>query len=410
MNTLNIFFRIVVAACIILPATCFSQGIWRHAEVALKNGSVVKGELNDPDWNANPDKISFREPGKQAIEYSVDEVVSFRTDRPALYRSAVVKYDAEGPVTRNKLSTNRNATEFITDTVFVEVLVDAPIGLARLNSFNGREYFFLVRNGLFEELVYRKYFVNEYKEGNNEQYKQQVLNEAGNCKSVAGFIKNFNYTAGSLKIAITNLNKCNGDEPEKIKWDGQSAQVPRVLGVLVNPYIIRSDYTAVTTSFNRVNWGMGLFFEQYYAKRPTRLSTYAELNFRKFDQKAANRTFGDGFEISNEKIKLLVTTRMSATSEKIKGRNYLEAGASIGYQFNGSGSATLPALDRLLADEAVVGFVGGVGKELLLFGKTQLSAGIRWELELPIERNRSGFAKSSTIGFVLAISRRSAIE
>jgi len=371
----------------------------------LKNGTILKGELNDLEWNVNPDRIKFRETGKEPVDYTVNDVLHFRTDRPALYQSAVVKYDAEGPATPDKMSTNRNATEFVTDTVFVEILVDAPLALGTVMGSNGREYFFLAKNGAFEELVYRKYVVDEFKLGKNELYKQQVLNEAGECKPVKDFIKNLTYTAGSLKIAFTNMNKCQGNEPKKL-WEGEASKAPLLFGLAVNPFMIQSNYTAVTTDFGKVNFGAGLFLEKFHPKRPNRISSYFELNFKRFNQPAGNETFGEAFEISNNQLKLIGAMRFSNITQKIEGRNYLEVGALVGLQFNGTGSSTLPALENLMADDRVVGLVAGFGKSIAIPGELQLSAGVRAELEVSTTRRTIGFANSTTLGLVLAISKR----
>src|SRR5688572_22703800 len=88
MKLLNLLF-------ICFPLISFSQSTWRNGIITLKDGTSVPGQINDLEWNYWHKEIEFRKSDHSIEKYSVNDLLSFSTDRPALYESHTISYDGD---------------------------------------------------------------------------------------------------------------------------------------------------------------------------------------------------------------------------------------------------------------------------------------------------------------------------
>ena len=78
----HVLLRLIITLTL---TTAYGQTTWREGIIIRNDGSKLKGEVNDEEWTVNPKKIQFREEGGIIKTYSVSELKSFSTNRPAAY-------------------------------------------------------------------------------------------------------------------------------------------------------------------------------------------------------------------------------------------------------------------------------------------------------------------------------------
>lgn len=399
----NALFTLLLCTMVCATKSSFGQSSWRQGEITLRNGTTLSGEVNDLEWNFNPKKIQFREPGKEPVEYDADQLSTFRTDRPALYQGVVVKYDAEAQSSLAKMSSSRMPTVFETDTVFLEIIVDSDLRLGKMRGSNGRVYFFMGRGDRFEELVNRDYRSARDEIVHNSFFRQQLAIEAKDCPGFLNKLNSLAYRESALISVIQGINKCRGFDM-KTTWDKQVTAPPVFVGVLFSPHVVKANFRLVQTEYSGdVNYGLGLFTERFSRKRPTRSSMYYEINFRRFSQSGYSDISMSQYSIRNLRIKGLMAFRFSAPTKLTKGRNYMDAGVSFGRQLASKGELMNRSNEILAMDHWLIGFGANVGRSFNLSSDVHIVTGIRYEQDF-VPKLGDGFANSGTFALTIALS------
>jgi len=401
----NALFTLLLCTMVCATKSSFGQSSWRQGEITLRNGTTLSGEVNDLEWNFNPKKIQFREPGKEPVEYDADQLSSFRTDRPALYQGVVVKYDAEAQSSLAKMSSSRMPTVFETDTVFLEIIVDSDLKLGRMRASNGRIYFFLGKGEKYEELVNRDYRSALNEIIHNTMFRQQLANASSDCPAIVKRLEDLPYRESALKNIVAEINECRGFKSRKI-WNKEVAKAPVMIGLLFSPHVVKANFRLVQTEYSGdVNYGFGIFLEKFSKKRPTRLSTYYELNVRRFNQTDDFYLGAYKYSIQSIRVKGFAAMRFSAPTKWTKGRNFIDAGISLGAQLNSKGRFNGSSNELLSENPTLLGFTASLGRSFDLPKKLQLSAGVRFEQDIVGARG-PGFVNSGTFGLMFSLSHQ----
>lgn len=292
-----------VILCTIFSITAATgQATWRKGTITINDGTELTGEINDKEWSVNPKEIEFREQGGTIQKYTVHQIKNFSTDRPARYEAFAIEYDGEDQNV-NRLTTNRSPVTLSRDTLFLRVLVYAPVGLFEFVDANGRIHYFTNQEQGVEELLNRKYkdATNSSLVGVNEKFKQQLLLKAGNCPELHSTIKQLKYSEGALQSLVTKINKCNGHEVQS-SWTGEIVTKKPNLGIVAQVFLTNPEYTFMVSDFNEINFGGGIFYEIYSKKKPNRTSLYNELLYKQVNQEGVS-VFGSPATIKFSRIK-----------------------------------------------------------------------------------------------------------
>ncbi len=214
-----------------------AQTNWRKGVIVKNDGTELMGEVNDKEWTVNPKKIEFRgEDGTISI-FTTHQLKNFSTSRPSRYEVFPVEYDGENQNV-NGLSTYRNPVTLSRDTVFLQVVVRATLGLFKFVDSNGRTHFFTNLEGGVVELLNRRYKDPATKTlmGVNEKFKQQLLLRAGNCNDLQTTLKQLKYHEETLRSKLIKMNKCNGNQIEEI-WEGETFTKRNEIGIAVQFFL-----------------------------------------------------------------------------------------------------------------------------------------------------------------------------
>ncbi len=368
------------------------QTTWRKGIIISNDGTELKGEVNDEEWTINPKKIEFREVGGTIKTYSVHELKSFSTNRPAAYQAFAIEYDGEDQNV-NKLTTNRSPLTLSKDTLFLRVIVKAPVALYEFIDVNGRNHFFTNSDSGVEELLNRRYKdeANNSLVGVNEKYKQQLLLKASNCPDLQSSIKQLRYSEQTLRNLVGKINQCNGNQNEPI-WEGDVVTKQANAGIVLQLFVSNPEFTFVTSDFSKVNFGGGLFYEIYSKKKPNRISLYNELLYKQVNKDALT-FFLLPSEIKFSRVKMINSFRFSYPNKK-EGRLFWGIGVGTGVRFNTlvNGKESIPGYPDYNSSEFELGLMVSAGKTFPISKSFKINAELRYELE------QSPFGSSTFVG------------
>ncbi|MFN8255601.1 MAG: hypothetical protein U0W24_07930 [Bacteroidales bacterium] len=119
------------------------------------NGDTIKGFIEFKDWPKNPETITFKsQSGEKTIAYKPCDIKEFGVNNEK-YQSHAVTIDND-PFRDDELPFSDKAN-YLTDTVFLQVLVEGPKSLYYLKDQNLKEHFFIYQDSTIKTLIYRRY-------------------------------------------------------------------------------------------------------------------------------------------------------------------------------------------------------------------------------------------------------------
>jgi hypothetical protein len=370
---------------LVAPLMSFAQGTWRNGTIILKDGSTIEGQINDLEWNNAPKSIEFRRFGGSVENYNADHLISFSSDRPALYESHLVRYDAD---TENLkyLPGGKESSNLATEKLFLEVIVNAPIALLFMQDKNFRQHFFIKRDTTVVELLNRNY---QNPDGiallTNQKYKQQIAVITNDCPDVQSSIKLLRYTRASLSAIFAKINQCKGNAVTMGSNGVEQTRKPLNVGIAVQGFIMANSYPGYYYSrFGDLNFGGGLFMELYSKKRPNRISLYNELLYKRINAQHGrlNRSPNVVTDFQCEKLRLSNAIRLSYP-HKSKGRFYFGFGTIIGYRMNTliNGNSAVNKIGEKFGSGFEVGITGMIGETIVIGKSFKVNTEFRYEYE-----------------------------
>lgn len=379
--------------CMLFTATLtFAQATWRQGSIIKNDGTEVKGEINDREWSVNPDVIEFREAGAAVQTFSVLQIKGFSTARPSRYEVYAIEYDGDDQNV-NRLPTSRNPVSLVQDTLFLRVIVNAPVGLFEFVDTNGRLHYFISSEQGVVELLNRKYkdATNSSLMGVNEKFKQQLLLASGTCTDLQSTIKQLKYNEQSLKSIVTKINQCKGNQvvPD---WKGDVVARKPNLGIVAQLFLSNPEYTFMVADFGEINFGGGIFYEIFSKKKPNRVSLYNELLYKMVNQEGVS-VFGSAATLQFGRIKMINSYRFSYPDKK-EGRWYWGIGIGTGVRFNTTVNEreSIPGYPDYTGSEFELGVMVNGGKTIALSKAFKINTELRYEIE------QSPFGSSEFIG------------
>lgn len=393
-------FSILILAIAFTSTKVNAQALQRSVKIVDKNGNTLEGMIIDRELK-RVESIEFVKDGSTQTLKPAD-LQSFTIDDRVTYLSLEVEYDsALQNVTTPPNGRNANVKK---ERVFLEVVIDAPLGLLSYIDYSGRQHFFLKKDAVFTELLNRFYYTAAANRTVfNEQYKQQLLDLGMDCPAVGNRYKTIAYNQAALKRAVVAINKCNGFE---VKADPRaiipSERKKPTFGIAVqgftndfffggvavsgnvsffNVYKVVQQFT--DKSFGGMNFSGGAYYELYSRRWPNRLSIFNELTFQSVKNTSKTDAAGDRHYDFN-RVLMSNALRLSAPSNK-GGRFYGMAGLNYGFRFGTKmENYTFPSLFRDpkydFKSGFDVGFLVGIGKTWAFSPTRKFTTELRYSL------------------------------
>lgn len=359
-----------------VPLCLSAQSLWRNGAVKTTDGQVIRGQIHDQEWNANPTEIEFRAEGSETtVKYSVHDITEFSTDRPAKFVSMEVEYDAgneKTPPSERDLPRNKA-------NVFLEVLVDGNPSLFMYIEDNRRKHFFIRDDQPVRELLNRV-FASANSQNQHEWFKQQIVLITNGCERVQRSAFQLTYTEQSLSNAIEKINACRASEIKPL-WTGEAVKRKvAYVGLVAGMAAAKENLRYIESDFSKPHFGGGVFVELLNKKRPNRFSYYNELSYRKISQDAKNE-FDIDASVEMQRVTLVHLFRVSRPNAK-GDRLFLGLGAIHGVRWNTK--ATRVFNTRIFEEyekSYEVGFAAGAGHSFSLGNTLKLNAELRYTYE-----------------------------
>ena len=177
-----------------------------------KDGQKTECEILYLEWDQNPEKIKYKNDQGTIMDISSEDISEFEIIGVCKYVSRSVKMDISSVDMKN-LSTSK-APEWKDVTTMMKVLLEGEITLLS-SSLDGFNRLFYENEEGTNQLIYKKYYVNEGDQiATNKNYIGQ-MNVVLNCQEAKKWIVNASYNEKSIYKAFKAYYECM-DLPYKI--------------------------------------------------------------------------------------------------------------------------------------------------------------------------------------------------
>ncbi len=188
------------------------------AQISYENGYFITNSnqkevclIKNVDWRSNP--VSFEYKLSENGETKIAQISTIQEFGVAdlIYMRKTIQIDRSSQ-RLTELGYNRNP-EFNVETIFLKVLVQGNGVLYIYIDQNLECFFYAVNDSNVEQLVYKKYYINNTHINENNLFKQQLLNSLS-CKDInKNIIAKVSYGSKDLTKLFINYNSCiNPDE------------------------------------------------------------------------------------------------------------------------------------------------------------------------------------------------------
>lgn len=281
--------QLLIILITFLSSNCFSQISFEKGYFINNNEQKIECLIKNIDWNNNPTEFEYR------LSINTEEKIAtikllkeFGVYNDSKYIRGIVNID-RSTKKLNDLSTNRNPV-FKEEELFLKVLVEGQSNLYSYVDGNLVRFFYSKDNSNnIEQLVFKYYKSSGDLIGENNRFKQQILNDL-KCENIKEKdIKNISYVKNDLVNLFVKYNNCNNSEginfEEKQKKDLFNLTIrPRLNSSSLLIQI--SDYTNWITDFgNETSIGFGLETEFILSFNKNKWSIIIEPAYQSFKSK-----------------------------------------------------------------------------------------------------------------------------
>ena len=191
----------------------FSQINFENGYFITREGVKTKCLIRNTDWKNNPDSFQFKLIGDDIIqEASISTVQEFKIDNGPKFIRAQVEIN-RSPFQTSKLEQDRKVA-FIKEQLFLKELAAGKASLYIYEDKNLIRFFYAMNEMNPIQLVYKKYRTENMQIGENNEYKQQLLN-ALDCSGIdTASIQRLRYKTEPLVRVFNTYNQCVNPEYE----------------------------------------------------------------------------------------------------------------------------------------------------------------------------------------------------
>ncbi len=285
-NTLKKCFLVLAGLSLLQMA--YGQKNFLPGYMITLEGDTITGQLDYRNWEKNPRKINFKNyNGGEVVAYYPNDIKSFALEGE-YYISATVEKEVS-PTKTNNLET-RPELIFETETVFLQTLILGEKSLYFHKDKTGRENFYILQDGQFILLEYKKY--QKRKEDRTlirevKKYSGQLVIYLSDCSNIVSLMSGVEYNIPSMKKLFDKYYDCIEEKPEfkrvpekvSFKFGIMAGSTLTTLKINISgsPGYTDADYT---TSFNPTG---GVMLEMYMPKRLRRWSLNNEVLYTYYD-------------------------------------------------------------------------------------------------------------------------------
>ncbi len=207
--------KLPILLFILFTSSFYAQINYDKSYFIDNNGNKTECFIKDRDKKDNPTNFEYKlSPDEsQLMKADIKNVKEFKIENILKYERATVKLDTSSTANLNSLNENREP-QWKEVTVFLEVLVDSKVSLYEYKSGNIKRFFYKTENGTIEQLIHKKYTINEGigpKLISNNDFQKQLW-QSVNCgnKSIDDLLE-LRYRQKELTEYFTDYNNCKNN-------------------------------------------------------------------------------------------------------------------------------------------------------------------------------------------------------
>ena len=193
---------------LILSLNCYAQISFEKGYFIDNNGKKIECLIENIDWKNNPTEFKYKlSENSKYKKATIATVKEFSVQNFSKYVQGNVKIDRSSS-DLNQLSTIRNPI-FKVEKLFLKVLVEGKSNLYYYEDSNLIRFFFSKNDhNTIEQLIFKNYLTPNNFRGENNMYRQQLLNDL-KCHSITyNNIKKIKYHKEDLTRFFVLYNQC----------------------------------------------------------------------------------------------------------------------------------------------------------------------------------------------------------
>ncbi len=298
------------------------------AQINFNSGYFIKNDgekvdclIKNYDWLNNPIEIwyKFSEMGPEKA-ISKDEIIEFGINGGVVFEKHRVQMDRSLP-SMNRLSDERNPVFNEEELLLKKVLA----GKAVLYSYTDQSlnrFFYSLNDGEIQQLVYKKYRISGTKIGENNQFRQQLLN-LFDCAGISkSRYEKLRYTIKDMTELFTDYNNCDASGSVVYSEENVSGKKD-LFNLTIKGGIRANTIEAVQNSIgssteidfdNPTSFQLGLEGEFIFNFNKNKWSAVAEVyyySFKTSDNTSINNVIITEYSLDYSAVELLIGGRYS---------------------------------------------------------------------------------------------------
>jgi len=208
--TLNFFIKrqiLFTVLLTLLSIKSYSQIVFENGYFINESDQKINCLIKNIDWEDNPSKFEYKisqdEPTQKG---DIQTIKEFGINGVSKYIRAKVKIDISSDEL-NDLNSEKNPI-FREEELFLKVLIEGKASLYLYENRNLTRYFYSANGSFINQLVYKRYMINESNVAQNNLFRQQLFNDL-KCQGITSrSVEDIEYGKKDLKKLFSNFNEC----------------------------------------------------------------------------------------------------------------------------------------------------------------------------------------------------------
>lgn len=347
----------------LLYITINAQSNFKKGKIQKINNEYIEAYIGLYNWQYFPDVLKYKyENNSQLKTINSSDIKAVYINDGETYIKNSVKVD----VSSNRLNKldNKYQANFQDKTIFLKLLVKGTANLYFYLTDEKPVFFYETKKQELEQLVYKKYYINETQIGYNMTYLSQ-LSKNVNCNTNNN--PKVNYSINSLTKYFVNYNKCKSNDNSYVYTNKKNKFVFNIKALLGVDYTnIKVDNKAAfhsnTLEFkNKISPRFGFEIEGFIpSKNKNYFTVFLTSTYKQYQVKQIIRTVN--FDIKYTGLDLTPGLRYFINLSEDK-NIFIDAGLTINFTLSQSlKSDAFKPLDTFsLFDSSKPNFVIGTG-------------------------------------------------
>lgn len=259
--------KLPILLFILFTSNFYAQVNYEKSYFIDNNGNKTECFIKNKDKNDNPTYFEYKlkADDSQVITADIKTVKEFKISNVLKYERATVNLDTS-KVNLDVLNENREP-EWKEVTIFLKTIIESQASLYEYHNGNLKRYFYKIGNGAVEQLIYKRYILNEdlsTKVTVNKDFQKQLWqNVTCDNKNIDDVLK-LNYTRKDLTNYFVEYNNCKKNDFTDFgkKLEKGSVNVKVLAGVTSSSLSFTNNYAKIEGEFDKkTNFTFGAEFE-----------------------------------------------------------------------------------------------------------------------------------------------------